>query len=97
MTEQKTKQLVVENIDTNDENLADLIVFNDDINEFEYVIKCFMVVCGLSHNEALERTEFIHYTGLGKVKTGTYHTIKQMKDRLVDCGLTAIVARKAVN
>ncbi len=97
MTKEQTKQVVVEKVDLSGENLADLIVFNDDFNDFDYVVDCFINICKLSYSEALAKTEYIHHRGIGTVKTGFYDEIKDMKDRLVDCGLTAIVARRSIN
>ncbi len=97
MTKQKELQIVVEGIELKDEDKVDLIVFNDEINEFDFVVKCFIEICKLSFKDAFDRTLFIHNNGMGTVRTGTYSELKPMKDALVDCGLTAILARSELN
>ena len=97
MTKQKELQIVVEGVDLKDEDKTDLIVFNDEYNEFNYVVKCFIEICKLSYKDAFSRTLFIHNNGSGTVRTGTYSELKPMKDALVDCGLNAILARSQLN
>lgn len=76
---------------------ASLIVFNDDINSFDHVINCFIEICELTHEIALKFAIIIHHTGSSVVKTGEFETMKKMKDKLVDCGLSAIVQRGDLN
>ncbi len=76
---------------------ADLIVFNDDVNTFEWVIQCFIGVCELSPEEAVEKTFYIHFNGQGVVRSGAYEQMAKMKGQLIECGLNAIVGRSREN
>ncbi len=86
---------IIEDIDHGSD--ADLIVFNDDINTFDWVIQCFVEVCRLTLEEATEKTLYIHYNGHGIVRSGPYQEMVKMKDQLLDRGLTAIVGRAREN
>ncbi len=72
-------------------DLAQLIVYNDDYNTFDWVIKCFMEV--LSHT--LEQSEqlalIIHTKGKATVKTAPKSVLQPKKDALVDRGLSAVI------
>ncbi len=83
--------------DIGDGDKSDLIVFNDDVNTIEWVVECFVEVCRLSPEEAVEKTLYIHYNGQGIVRSGEYSEMKAMKDELVRRGLTAIVGRAGKN
>jgi len=76
---------------------ADLIVFNDDVNTFDWVIECFVEVCRLTIEESIIKTLYIHYNGKGVVRSGQYNVIVKMKNELVARGLSAIVGRSREN
>ena len=97
MTKEKKSQVVVEGLKIDADDKVDLVVFNDDVNEFDFVINCFMQICRLEYLEAYGITLYIHTNGLGTVRSGSYQEIKPMKEALVDCGLTAIIARSRLN
>ncbi len=97
MTKEKKSKVVVEGIEINQDDKVDLVVFNDDYNEFDFVINCFMEICHLDYLKAYGITLYIHTHGLGTVRSGSYQEIKPMKEALVDCGLTAIIARDKLN
>ncbi len=86
---------IIEDIDQGSQ--ADLIVFNDDVNTFEWVIQCFVEVCELTVEEAVEKTFYIHFNGQGVVRSGPYDEMARMKQALQDRGLTAIVGRSREN
>lgn len=68
-----------------------LIVYNDDHNTFDWVITCFMEVCGHTHEQSEQLSLLIHFKGKAVVKTGDFDTLKPMKDALVDRGLSAVI------
>jgi len=74
-----------------------LIVFNDDENTFDWVIICFVEVCKLDTDEAIEKTLYIHYNGKGVVRSGDYQTMNEMKNQLNERGLIATVVRPELN
>lgn len=68
-----------------------IIVFNDDHNTFDWVIRCFMEVCRHTHEQSEQLSLIVHFKGKATVKTGDFDTLKPMKDALVDRGLSAVI------
>lgn len=66
-----------------------VLVHNDDVNTFEYVIACFIRVCGLSFSKATEMTFKIHNEGKAIVKEGEEETISKMVKQLCQLGINA--------
>ncbi len=69
----------------------ELIVYNDDIHTFDYVIDCLETICKLNRQEAVCCTNIIHYKGLCAVKHGTYDVLQPMCKALEKKGLKAEV------
>ena len=72
-------------------NLAQLIVYNDDHNTFDWVIKCFMEVLGHTHAQSEQLSLIIHFKGKATVKTAPKSVLKPKKDALVERGLSAVI------
>ncbi len=70
---------------------AQLIVYNDDFNTFDWVIQCFMEVCDHTFEQAEQLSLIVHYKGRAIVKTGNVDKLKPMKDALVERGLSAVI------
>lgn len=70
---------------------AQLIVYNDDFNTFDWVIQCFMEVCHHTQEQSEQLSLLVHFKGKAVVKTGSYEKVKPMKDALVDRGLSAVI------
>jgi len=77
---------------TTEEKLRDLILFNDDHNTFEHVIKSLIDVCEHDTVQAELCTLIIHYNGKCVVKTGEYSRLDPMRNALIDRGLSAIIS-----
>lgn len=71
--------------------LSELIVYNDDYNTFEWVIKCFMEVCKHTFEQSEQLSLIVHFKGKAVVKTGVFEELKPMKDALIDRGLSAVI------
>ncbi len=69
----------------------ELLVFNDDVHTFDYVIDCLQKICKLSKEQAVTCTNIIHYKGLCVVKHGTYDALKNMCVELERKGLSCEV------
>ena len=74
-----------------EEDLCDLVVFNDDVNTFEHVINILMKVCQHSAEQAEQCTLLIHYKGKCIVKNGTFTELRPMCESILDAGITATV------
>lgn len=68
-----------------------LVVYNDDHNTFQWVIKCFMEVCSHTLEQSEQLSLLIHFKGKAIVKEGNMDTLKPMKDALVERGLSAVI------
>ena len=70
---------------------CNLIVWNDDVNTFEWVIDTLMEVCGHSFEQAEQCSYFIHYKGKYAVKNGSYDDLKPQCDAITERGINATV------
>jgi len=77
--------------DTSIGQKAELIVYNDDFNTFDWVIQCFMEVCSHTFEQSEQLSLFVHYKGKATVKTGPMSELRPLKDALVDRGLSAVI------
>jgi len=67
----------------------EIILFNDDVNTFDYVINKLVTICGQTMEQAEQCTYIVHYSGKCSVKTGTFDELKPICLKLLDSGLTA--------
>ena len=68
-----------------------LIVWNDEVNTFEWVIKTLIEVCGHSEEQAEQCAYIIHFNGKYAVKRGDYDTLKPMCNAITDRGINATI------
>ena len=68
-----------------------LIVWNDEVNTFEWVIETLMEVCRHSYEQAEQCAYIIHFKGKYAVKQGSYDDLKPMCDAITDRGIGATV------
>jgi ATP-dependent Clp protease adaptor protein ClpS len=66
-----------------------LIVWNDEVNTFEWVIESLMEVCDHSYEQAEQCAYIIHYKGKYAVKHGSYENLKPMCDAITERGIGA--------
>lgn len=66
-----------------------LMLYNDDVNTFDFVIECLIDICGHTVEQAEQCTFLIHYKGKCVVKTGSMEFLKPMHQKLLDRGLTS--------
>jgi ATP-dependent Clp protease adaptor protein ClpS len=88
---------------TREENLADieiltdpeepysLIVWNDEVNSFDWVIQTLIEVCKHSTEQAEQCAMIIHTQGKYGVKRGSYEELKPMCDAITDRGIGATI------
>jgi ATP-dependent Clp protease adaptor protein ClpS len=68
-----------------------LLLHNDDVNTFEYVIDCLIEICNHDLIQAEQCATIAHYKGKCEVKTGVFNTLKPLKDLLIEKGLNATI------
>ena len=76
---------------TMEENSCSLIVWNDEVNTFEWVIETLIDVCQHTHEQAEQCSYFIHHRGKYAVKHGSYDDLKPKCDAITDRGINATV------
>lgn len=86
-----TKQWEETGLLTSVEEPCNLIVWNDEVNTFQWVIDTLMEVCGHSYEQAEQCSYIIHFQGKYAVKKGGYDELKSMCDAITDRGIGATV------
>lgn len=88
-----TKEQELEDVDvlTDKEEPCNLIVWNDEVNTFEWVIETLMEVCGHSAEQAEQCAYIIHFRGKYAVKSGSYDDLKPVCDAITDRGIGATI------
>lgn len=87
--EEEEDVLVEDDIDT--DLPAHILVFNDDVNSFDWVIHCFMDVLKHSHEQAEQLSIIIHFKGKATVKSGPKGELAPLCEALLDRGLSAVL------
>jgi ATP-dependent Clp protease adaptor protein ClpS len=68
-----------------------LIVWNDEVNTFEWVIETLVEICHHSQEQAEQCAMIIHTKGKYAVKEGSYEDLKPMCDAITERGIGATV------
>jgi ATP-dependent Clp protease adaptor protein ClpS len=79
------------NVLTGFEEPCNLIVWNDEVNTFEWVIETLIEVCGHSAEQAEQCAYIIHFQGKYAVKNGSYEDLKPQCDAITDRGIGATI------
>jgi len=86
-----TKERILEEvlIEEETENQNEIVLFNDEVNTFDYVIETLVDVCEHSPQQAEQCSLIVHYKGKCTVKTGEYDDLKPRCSKLLQAGLSA--------
>lgn len=76
---------------TEDASSYQLIVWNDEVNTFEWVIETLMAICSHTEEQAEQCAMLIHFKGKYAVKEGDYDSLKPMCDAITERGISATV------
>ena len=68
-----------------------LVLYNDDINSFDYVISCLVEVCEHDIIQAEQCAFITHYKGKCDIKKGDYKKLKPLRENLVEKGLRVTI------
>lgn len=68
-----------------------LIVWNDEVNTFEWVIETLIDVCGHTQEQAEQCAYIIHFQGKYAVKNGSYDELKPQCDAITERGIGATI------
>ena len=64
-----------------------LILLNDDVNDFDYVIDCLVLVCSHTPIQAEQSVVITHYRGRCVIKEGSFLDLLNLKKDLTLYGL----------
>jgi ATP-dependent Clp protease adaptor protein ClpS len=86
-----TKRKIQEEIEVLEQetNQFEIVLFNDDVNTFDFVIDSLIEVCEHTLEQAEQCTLLVHYKGKCTVKTGEYNDLKPRCSKLLSKGLSA--------
>jgi len=76
---------------TINENTYQLIVWNDEVNSFDWVIQTLMEICNHSLEQAEQSAMIIHTKGKYAVKEGSYDFLKPMCDAITERKIGATI------
>lgn len=68
-----------------------LVVWNDEVNTFEWVIETLIKICGHTNEQAEQCAMLIHTQGKYAVKKGDYDTLKPMREAITERGIEATI------
>ncbi|MGY6647926.1 ATP-dependent Clp protease adaptor ClpS [Wenyingzhuangia sp. IMCC45574] len=67
----------------------EIVLYNDDVNTFDFVISALIDVCDHEPIQAEQCTMLVHYKGKCSVKTGAYKDLEPKCSKLLELGLSA--------
>ncbi len=73
------------------EDLKELILYNDDVNTFDFVIETLVDVCEHDPLQAEQCAMVVHYNGKCSVKSGSFNELKPRKDEMTNRKLTVSI------
>ena len=73
------------------EEIHNLIVWNDEVNTFDWVIESLIDVCGHSEHQAEQCALIIHHAGKYAVKKGTFDDLRPQAEALIGRDIQATI------
>ncbi len=91
MTEEKIREKGFERKESSSGDDSVLILHNDEVHTFEFVIEALMEVCGHEFIQASQCALIAHTRGSCDIRKGDFDLLKKMKDALTDRELTVTI------
>ena len=82
-------QQVDDETDVLEDNGCSLVLYNDDVHTFDYVIKSLMDICRHTQEQAEQCAILVHCHGKCTVKHGSYTRLLPMHQALLEKQLTS--------
>ncbi|MCX6285821.1 MAG: ATP-dependent Clp protease adaptor ClpS [Bacteroidetes bacterium] len=73
------------------ENILDLILYNDDVNTFDFVIETLIDVCKHNSEQAEQCAMIAHMKGRCPVKNGATDILTPLKSEMTNRGLIVTI------
>ena len=77
--------------DVDNQSLARLVLHNDEVNSFDYVMETLVDICDHSMTQAEQCATITHYKGKCEVRSGSLSEMKELRYKLISRGLKASV------
>ena len=86
-----TREKIQEEVDVLEQqvNQHEIVLYNDDVNTFDFVIDSLINVCDHTIEQAEQCTWLVHFKGKCTVKTGELDDLKPRCSKLLQLGLSA--------
>ena len=68
-----------------------LVLHNDEVNTFDFVIECLIDICEHTTEQAEQCTYLVHYKGKCDVKSGSFTALRPLRNALIEKGLSATI------
>ena len=88
-TKEKISEKILSETTSSHEN--EIILYNDDVNTFDHVIRCLIKICEHTFMQAEQCAYLVHFTGKCIVKTGSLEDLTPRCTALLNEGLSAEV------
>ena len=85
----RTAEETIVDVLTDLEKSYQIVVWNDEVNTFEWVIETLIEVCAHSTKQAEQCAMIIHTKGKYAVQQGSYEDLKPKVDAITDRGIGA--------
>lgn len=87
----KTEELLDEDLLVQLEGNFQIVLHNDDVNTFDWVITCLIELCDHTHEQAEQCSIIVHFKGKCTVLYGYYDKLAPICNDLCRRGLSAVL------
>lgn len=91
MTSKEIKKNPDESLNKGTMNDQFLILHNDDMHSFDYVIEALIEICGHDYVQAVQSTMITHYKGSCEIRRGKRESLLPLKEALIERELKATI------
>jgi ATP-dependent Clp protease adaptor protein ClpS len=91
MTTRETKKNPAKTPRQNETNGYLLVLHNDEVHSFDYVIDALIDICDHDYEQAVQCTVITHHNGSCDIRKGEFGTLKKMKDALTERELSTTI------
>lgn len=72
-----------------------IVVYNDDVNTFDWVIQTLVEICDMNESQAEQCSLIVHFKGKCVVAEGEYEDLKPKCSAITDRGIQATIEQLA--
>ncbi|MCK5730729.1 MAG: ATP-dependent Clp protease adaptor ClpS [Draconibacterium sp.] len=91
MTSKETKKRAIQKNEKDSAVGNFLILHNDDVHSFDYVINALIEICKHDYEQAAQCTLIAHHKGKCDIKKGEFDSLEPLKTALIEKKLTATI------